>query len=171
MLSVDCYIEEQSHKEAVAKRRRDLQKAKVKGYMSDTTQGRPAHTLLPYQVQSAPRLTYTKRLGANGRKTRPNWIWFTPMQRRRQPMKEGWRVSKVTTNLVANEQKHHQIQSNGINALSGDHEVIHKMLTTFLALREIDRKEDKAERDQFQGMVMKTLLQMEERLEALELLH
>lgn len=80
-------------------------------------------------------------------------------------------LSKVTTNLVTNEQKHHQIQSNGINALSGDHEVLHKMLTTFLALREIDRKEDKAERDQFQGMVMKTLLQMEERLEALELVH
>jgi hypothetical protein len=80
-------------------------------------------------------------------------------------------LSKVTTNLVTNEQKHHQIQSNGINALSGDHEVIHKMLTTLLALREYDRQEDKTERDQFQGAVMDSLLKIEERLEALELIH
>ena len=37
MLSVDYYIEEQSHKEEVAKKRGELQKAKVKGYMSETT--------------------------------------------------------------------------------------------------------------------------------------
>lgn len=80
-------------------------------------------------------------------------------------------LSKVTTNLVTNEQKHHQIQSNGINALSGDHEVIHKMLTTLLALREYDRQEDKTERDQFQGAVMESVLKIEERLEALELFH
>ena len=43
-------LEEQSHREAIVKRRRDLQAAKEKGYVSGTTEGRELFRglFLPY---------------------------------------------------------------------------------------------------------------------------
>ena len=51
-------LEEQSHKEAVAKRRRELQQAKEKGYMSGTTEGRQLfiNLFLPYSEALRRRL-------------------------------------------------------------------------------------------------------------------
>ena len=51
-------LEEQSHKEAVVKRRRELQQAKEKGYMSGTTEGRQLfiNLFLPYSEALRRRL-------------------------------------------------------------------------------------------------------------------
>ena len=51
-------LEEQSHKEAVAKRRRELQQAKEKGYISGTTEGRQLfiNLFLPYSEALRRRL-------------------------------------------------------------------------------------------------------------------
>ena len=54
-------LEEQSHKEAVAKRRRELQQAKEKGYISGTTEGRQLfiNLFLPYSEALRQRLNET----------------------------------------------------------------------------------------------------------------
>ena len=51
-------LEEQSHKEAVAKRRRELQQAEEKGYISGTTEGRQLfiNLFLPYSEALRRRL-------------------------------------------------------------------------------------------------------------------
>ena len=51
-------LEEQSHKEAVAKRRRELQQTKEKGYISGTTEGRQVfiNLFLPYSEALRRRL-------------------------------------------------------------------------------------------------------------------
>lgn len=51
-------LEEQSHKEAIAKLRRELQQAKEKGYISGTTEGRQLfiNLFLPYLEALRQRL-------------------------------------------------------------------------------------------------------------------
>ena len=51
-------LEEQSHREAVKKRRRDLQQAKNKSYISGTTEGRQLflNLFLPYSEALKERL-------------------------------------------------------------------------------------------------------------------
>ena len=58
MITRQIDLEEQSHKEAVAKRRRELQKAKEKGYMSGTAEGRQLfiNLFLPYTEALRQRL-------------------------------------------------------------------------------------------------------------------
>ena len=72
-------------------------------------------------------------------------------------------MSKVQTTLTTNEQRHHQSLSKGQAALSGDHEVLHSMLTKMFTIIE----KDKQEKDQFRGDVMEVLLDMQEMLRRL----
>ena len=58
MNSKQLALEEQSHREAVKKRRRDLQQAKEKSYISGTTEGRQLflNLFLPYSEVLKKRL-------------------------------------------------------------------------------------------------------------------
>jgi len=77
-------------------------------------------------------------------------------------------LARTTARLTTNEQKHHQLLSKGQAALSGDHEVLHAMLTKYIALRELDRKEDRKEMDQFMGSVMESFEQLLQKVDRLE---
>lgn len=61
------------------------------------------------------------------------------------------------------EQRHFQILRDLLVALGGDHEVIHGMLTKWVAAQELDREQDREAKVRFEADVMELLMQLRDR--------